>query len=93
MTSIEGSYAGVLENALSFLSNRLQFNFKKINVVNKNMTIKDELEIVQRIIGSVMNQTAFFISDYGFFDMSRYSVPSKYHCNLVALVEDPRWSY
>ena len=54
------------------------------------MTIGDELKIVQDVIDGLMNQTVFFISDYGFFDMSRYSVPSKYHCNLVALVEDPR---
>ena len=91
MTSLEGNSAGILENALSFLSQRLQFGLEKINVDNQNMTIADELKIVQRIIGGcVMDKKAFFISDYGFFDMSRYSVPSKYHCNLVTLVEDPR---
>ena len=91
MTSLEGNSAGILENALSSLSNRLNFGFKKINVDYQNMTIAEELKIVQRIFeGFVMDKKAFFISDHGFFDMSRYSVPSQYHCNLVTLVEDPR---
>ena len=93
MTSLEGNSAVIIENALSFLSQRLQFGMEKINVDNQNMTIADELKIVQRIFeGFVMDKKAFFISDYGFFDMSRYSVPSQYHCNLVTLVEDPRQS-
>ena len=54
------------------------------------MTIGDELKIVQDVIDGLMNQTVFFISDYGFFDMSRYSVPSDFHCNLVTLIDDPR---
>ena len=91
MTSLEGNSAGILENALSFLSQRLQFGMEKINVDNQNMTIADELKIVQRIIGGfVKDKKVFFISDYGFFDKSRYSVPLQYHCNLVSLVEDPR---
>ena len=91
MTSLEGNSAGILGNALGFLSQRLQFGMEKINVDNQNMTIADELKIVQRIIGGfIIDKKTFFISDYGFFDMSRYSVPSQYHCNLVTLVEDPR---
>ena len=91
MTSLEGNSAGIIENALSFLSQRLQFGLEKIDVDNQNMTIAGELKIIQRIFeGFVMDKKAFFISDYGFFDKSRYSVPLQYHCNLVSLVEDPR---
>lgn len=90
LTSLVGSEANILSDTLSFLSNRLHYDFDQQSVNMNAMTIANELEIIQTIFkGQQWTPRSFHIQPYGFIDMSRFSVPSKFHCSQVTLVDNP----